>query len=210
MNKTFVIGGVVVLALVVGFIMLSKDKGGEERTLQPNVADTSNVKTESKTTGARSLRSLMGLGTALKCTYGIAQDGVTGVSYIANGKVRTDAEVHGRTTETFSSIMDSEYIYTWGSALPEGMKMKISDMEAMGSAKTSGGQVGQQGPDLDTSYDYNCDPWTVDARVLTPPSNVTFTDYGEMMKGVQGMMKGYGSDAGMMDGEMFVDPTETR
>ena len=139
----------------------------------------------------------------MKCSFeSTSEQGTTkGTSYLANESVRTDATLTTTSgTQTMSSIMDGTYLYSWGDGMPQGMKMRIAAMEEMSKNTQTPTATSKQVADLDRATDYDCATWSVDMSVFAPPTNITFADYEEMMKGMQGMMNGLGNDAGMMEG----------
>lgn len=204
MNKTYLIGGVAVVAvlIVVGFMMKSPPQAPEtpvDATKQVVPAEIS-----TKTSAKHSLKDFLGMSNMMKCTF--ANEDATsiteGVTYTSGGKVRSDTKTtikKGNTTMTNSSIIDSGVMYAWGSSMPQGIKMELATMEGMKSEATTK-DTPTQATDFDTAHDYDCDTWSADVSVFVPPADVTFVDYSEMMKKMMGV-NGMGSDSMMFDAE---------
>lgn len=210
MNKTYLLGvGAVVAIAVVAGIALTGTKDEPK-----NGTESISEKMSEKTSMKHSLKDFLGVGDTLKCTYTSTDENATteGITYTANGKVRSDSTITPTNTGiamSSYSIIDGEYMYSWGGEMPQGMKMKLdamTEMENMAKTKTeTDTQIPKEATLYDEAYDYDCEPWRVDASLFVPPSNVTFTDYSEMMKGMGDLMKGagMGTDAGMEGGEMM-------
>lgn len=214
MNKTYLLGvGAVVAIAVVAGLALTSTKEEPENGAE-SMTERMSEKMSGKMSMKHSLKDFLGMGDTLKCTYSSTDENATteGITYVANGKVRSDSTTTPTKTGTAMSsysIIDGEYMYSWGSEMPEGMKMKLDAMTEMGNmTKPETGADAQPPKEVvayDEALDYDCEAWSVDASLFVPPSNITFTDYSEMMKGMGDMMKGagMGTDAGMMDGEMM-------
>ena len=140
------------------------DNGGEEMTDETD-----------GTQDPRTLQALLGLGQNLQCSF--SSEGLKeGKMYISGKKVRGDFTVEDETSgeSNVSMIQDGEWMYYWGSAMPQGMKMKL-DLSAQADANVStGNQWSQVDPNVALNYD--CDAWRVDASMFTPPANVEFVD----------------------------------
>ena len=79
----------------------------------------------------------------------------------------------------------------WDDTTKQGMKMGMNALESQSDTPP----MGQTG-DNDTldawgqAYDYNCERWSTDASLFTPPKGVEFMDMNAMMKGMPTMPKG--------------------
>lgn len=192
-----------VVIVLVAAVLLMNPK--EAVMPAPVATEDSSMEDTAATAGMKmrhSLRELIGMNTPLRCSYDAPTVGGTskGVSYVMGAKVRTDGTVTaGGNTTTFSSIMDGEYLYAWGNAAPEGMKMRLATIEGMADGAGAAAEASKTA-DMDQAYDYDCAAWGVDMSVFAPPPDVTFMDYDEMMQGMEGMRQGLGNDAGMMEG----------
>ena len=204
--------GVAVLIVVIGagvwFTQHKSDGGAAPHT---EVAET--PQTESARAVHASFNELLASKAAQKCTFSRSDDFAqsTGVSYIAQGVVRTDATITFARTGAISrtsTLVTPDTMYEWDGESGKGMKMSTSMMKSQGDTapKAQDGTASAfKDINLAQEYDYQCEPWTVDQSLLTPPTTVSFTDPSAMM---QNMMKGAvtGSDAGMVDGEMMLPP----
>jgi hypothetical protein len=225
MNKTYIIFGAVVIALVALFVVM------QNRTSAPSVVVPDRNVGDGQKTGTmdtsgnapmqmkHSVRELIGMANQnMKCTFAVndpARGTVTnGTTYTSAGKVRTESVVNASgKIDTSYSIVDGDTMYVWGDSMPEGMKMSLSKIQAM-SEQVPQGQT-TPADDIDTKYDYTCNAWSADSSLFTPPANVTFNDMSAMMEQMEDMMNSMkpkimldtsASDAGMMDGEAAMPP----
>jgi hypothetical protein len=142
--------------------------------------------------GSGTFMDLMKLGGSFECT--IASEDPNAVSngtvYVSGGKVRGDftSTVDGAAYDSHFINADG-YIYTWSSAMPQGMKMADTGMRE-GAPSTGEEAPGSFDPSV--KVDYNCNPWMVDNGKFTPPSDVAFMDFtqgfdAEAIMQMQGM-----------------------
>jgi len=149
------------------------------------------------TSGTKSLKDLLSSGVAQKCTFSTTNEsGVSeGTSYVSGGKVRGDftTTVSGKTTKSHM-ISDGKSSYIWNDEDKTGFKMTIDettqadvtkDSDTPTSIKTEG--------DLDQKADYKCSKWIVDGSYFTPPSNISFTDFSQMLNPSAAPSQGTGS-----------------
>lgn len=136
-------------------------------------------------TGSGSLSDLMRMGSSVKCTVHSEDPNAIsdGMVYVSGGKVRADftSAVAGTNHES-SMITADGYIYTWSSAMPQGLKMKNEGADTPSSAPTEPGSVNPN-----VKVNYSCAPWMVDSSVFMPPANIEFMDFSSMMPGGAGM-----------------------
>lgn len=136
-------------------------------------------------TAMGSLKDLMARGSS-KCTVSnTVENSVSqGVVYIGDGKMRgdfTSTMTNPAMTIESHMISDGEFVYTWSSSMPQGIKIAVSATEGQSSA-----------PESDTvdlynaQVSYDCDSWSVDTAMFELPSGVTFTDLSSMMKSMPG------------------------
>ena len=122
-------------------------------------------------------------GKTLKCTYSADDDGVTssGTTYISGTKVRSDFEVEmeeGVSSKGHMIFVDST-AYTWTEGMNPGYKMTLSLEDLEGDK----GNI-QSNKDLEVyakAYDFKCTPWIVDTSVFEVPTDISFTDFTEML-----------------------------
>ena len=180
MKKNNIIIIVVVLLLLLllgagGYLMLSK------KTVSPEKTTPAQTNTQPKTEQtSKSLLELIKMGQNLRCTYTsqMSNGSTEGTVYVSGQNVRADFTVKGsdgKTAQT-SMIRNGDTSYIWGaSMLGKGIKMTVALDKITGSKQAS------QYVDPNQKVDYNCTPWNVDSTLLTPPSNITFTDMTNLL-----------------------------
>ncbi|MDO8514239.1 MAG: hypothetical protein Q7S50_01715 [bacterium] len=166
MNSNLLIGLVVGAVVVVGggYYLLS---GGSAPATDTTGAQAGKFK--------GSLAEMAARGGSWKCTVdsSTGQSVSSGVTYASGGKVRADfkTSVSGYGAVESHMMADGQYVYTWSSVMPQGIKTK---MTAGATAGGSAGTASGQSADADQSYSYDCQPWTADASLFVLPASVTF------------------------------------
>ncbi len=161
--------------------------------LQP-ASQNSTAKEESFTKKS-TLKNLLVLGKNLVCTYTFVDSEnkveVKSTSYVSGKKfaqetettVSTDPEKKVKSNMT----SDGEYIYTWSEdSKGRGMKMKIEEPKVDDKKQAKTDIAGAQ-ENLETEYEVNCSPWSVDQSKFVLPEGVQFTDLSEMMNNIPNM-----------------------
>lgn len=157
-----------------------------------------------------SIKNLLTQNKAMKCTIemtGDADNGqgeITGITYVANNKMRSDMEIKieaedGSEIIQAHTISDGDWIYTWASdtKMP-ATKMKISEL---GDLSANQANLAEGLKNLEEEHDYHCSRWfPVDKSKFVPPSDIKFEDMTEMMKGFGDVMKNM--DTGEMEKEV--------
>lgn len=174
-NKTLiiVIGVVVIIGAIIGFMMMGKPSG--------EVSDKNQVAPQSGNQ-KMSMKSLLASGKPQTCTFsnvsGGAGNSSMGTMQIANGKMRGDftTTVASKTTQSHMLMIDNVN-YVWGDEMPFGIKMNLADFEKPENQKN-------QAVDLNQELDYSCNPGTNDPNAFNLPAGVEFKDMNEMMKGI--------------------------
>ena len=175
------------ILVLIPFILTAciKPPKKKEETITPTPAN----KTEESITG--SLMDLLKLGKAVKCTYEVQdEDGsYTGTVYVSNKKSRSEsiAKTQGQTFENYS-VTDGEWLYTWSSEEPEGVKMNLSDFENeedFDPSKDFDMDSLEGSMNIGDKFKYKCLPWVVDPSKFIPPSNIEFVDMGQMIKDME-------------------------
>jgi hypothetical protein len=132
------------------------------------------------------LLDLIALGKTMKCTFRTETDGtaVNGVTYVAGNKMRNDFDTTDPTGNVLQGhmISDGEWVYTWTSTMPQGIKMSLSDFETGDTIENGEGQDESNTNVLKNDYDYNCSPWITDEALFEVPSDIEFTDLSETLK----------------------------
>ncbi len=189
-NTSLIIGVIIVIIAAAGGYFFMQSRSGN------SLIDVAGKKMAgSGETKMMSLKELMNMGTSQMCTFSYSDDNgsVEGTSYTADGKVRTDFS--GNQPEmgayTGSMIFDSEYMYSWTSNMPQGVKMAVTDAlqeDIEEEIESSQQEDYQQQFDPNQEVEYNCSNWNVDNSVFTPPSDITFIDMTQQMEQLQQMM----------------------
>ena len=119
-----------------------------------------------------SFADLLKSADSLECSFVDEADGAKteGTVYVSGGKVRGNftSTVEGATVHS-SMIQDSESVYVWSEAMPQGIKMKASVATANDAAPPQPGLM-----DMKKVMDYNCKPWKTDAAWFVAPPNIEF------------------------------------
>ena len=141
-----------------------------------------------------SIENLMAENKLVKCIATVNMDDggkMTGTVYIADGKMRNDADIENVQGEKFQShtIMDEEWLYSWSTGLPNGgIKMKVSDIENVPDQEGEDPSGGVK--NLDKDFDFDCSKWTVNNSKFVPPSDITFQNFTQKKKDMQEMTPG--------------------
>ena len=207
-GQNIAIAAVVLVAFGGGaWWVISDPVGDQARSAQDDAADVmpadrDEVESEDMPSGMGSMRDLMMRGESMECSFTFTDaDGASGegTSFFDGERVRMDTMVQfdGQTYNA-SNIIRSNEMYAWGT-MPQGefaivmpLEDGMEDEEFMDEEAPVG---------VDEEVDYDCQPWSVDNSVFTPPQDVEFMDMSEMM---QGMMQGM-PDMEDMEG---MDPDE--
>ena len=143
------------------------------------------------------LKDLLNGGKDQKCTW-VASDDATrnGILYISGKKFRQDTsmtDVKTKKVGQLFAISDGASIYSWGSVMGgnRGVKTSLTELESMISGTPTGGPV-RSSIDMNKQYQYQCEPWTVDATLFVPPTTVNFTDMSKQLEQLNQMKKKLG------------------
>lgn len=162
--------GLVVIGLGAWFVL----GGGQTTNTGDNMDDSSMVSEESFSENT-TLDEIAARGGSWKCS--VASTGPTadstGVVYVAGDRVRADftSEVPQLGSVDSYMISDGEYVYSWSSAAPTGVKAMVSLGDGDESTDTSGSETFDSGATLD----YECAAWPTDESMFAVPTDVTFT-----------------------------------
>jgi len=126
--------------------------------------------------GQMSLKDLVASGLPQKCTFvSTDESGKTeGTSYVSGGKVRADSTLTAGGKATTSHIIsDGKTGYIWTEGEANGFMMTVGESESTETSSEA---------DLSQKADYNCSTWLPDNSLFTPPSDVKFTDFSQMLQ----------------------------
>ena len=148
----------VVILGVTGFIFKDKIFFGKVKEAQ---IETNSPKT---------LKDLLGMGIAQKCTY----DG--GTIYITGSKLRGDFESISQEKVIKSHmIVDNNVSYIWTEGETSGIKMAFDDSDFKDEGTTDN-TTENVGFDPSAPLNYSCSAWIVDGSYFELPKGVNFTD----------------------------------
>lgn len=194
-NQVKIIVAVVVVAALLGLVAFTQLGKSSESPQEATVSKESETAQSAK----GSLKSLLGAGKNVNCTFSYPDAGSTGTVYVSGQRMRGDFNmmVEGKTMESHM-IQDETYVYSWTGS--QGAKFKIE--ETLKASPVPGGQ--QQNVDLDKEVDYKCSPWAANNSMFSVPTDVTFTDMSEMMKQVPSQTGNQGTQPSACD--QITDP----
>jgi len=161
------------------------EKNKNENASQTN--QSNQAVTENKNENAEeesimgSIKDLLAKGKSMKCSYSETQNGETfsGVLYVADGKSKTEIEfqVDGKTGNMYT-LSDGEWAYSWGTFLPQGVKMNVKEMP---KDQTNNSQ--ETVNNFEKKMNYKCRFWIKDSSKFKLPSDVQFRDMTNSMTG---------------------------
>lgn len=140
-----------------------------------------------------SIRDALSKSVSLECEM-TDNEGRMTKAYIKNGAVRADV-TDPNPENSGSMIMKDKTLYTWQNG--EGVMMSLPEGDYEANAEPNQGD--SLIDDLEQYKNY-CKPGVVSDSLFTPPSDVTFTDFSNMMEGkmdedtVKKMMEQYGEE----------------
>lgn len=137
------------------------------------------------------IEDLLKIGKDLQCESQYSENGYTSQAktYISNNKFRTDAEVVVQEGQkmTTHSIIDGDWIYVWNDQSSNGTKMKLEEVKNQQQpAETEGDPATAQSANINQKVDFDCSSWDVDESLLTPPSEINFSDISQQMQQLPG------------------------
>ena len=195
MNKTAIIVVVVLLLGVGGYFVTQRSSNS---SMNSNGAGSSPFS---------SIQDALSKSLSLQCTF-TDEDGRETKTYIKAGAVRTDF-TGTKSAESGSMIFKDKKMYTWNSETKEGFMMEVPDVKITPSQTTTSDKATNPADALAMieKYKDSCKPATVADSLFTPPSDIKFTDFSNMMKqftqptggaineeSVKDLMEKYGKD----------------
>lgn len=163
--------------------------------------------------GLGSFMSLLALGSKIECTFDSVVEGYSseGVFYTDGIRFRVEAtsEIPEQGTQVSNIINDGSYTYVWGRNGGTEMAIKMPNIEPVeGETESSYVAHEESDFDLDENVNYDCNRWSVDEAVFTPPAQITFMDMETMMQdAMQGMPEGFELPEGVTLPEGFEMPS---
>ncbi len=162
-------------------------------SVQNNNTSNSNKDVKKEDTFVGSFKDLLGKNDSLKCTIKSTGENLvdSGVYYIdgstqkMRADIKTEISEEGKKTIVNSSVIyDKNTMYSWGDTQAEGIKFTMDpeqlnkDTSQIPNTPDSEGEI----IDMDSDMNLDCQKWTVDNSLFTPPSTVKFIDMAEKMK----------------------------
>src|SRR3989344_6201362 len=171
-KQTLLIAGVIVTVIIIGvagFFLLKKPAQPPQES--PTAQQTQQEESQAK----GSIKNLLAAGKNQTCTikYPVGEQMGEGTVYVSGKNLRGDFTMTSA-EKTFDShmIQDETYMYSWSSLSPQGVKMKIAELEKVQASPTT------ESVDLNQEVDINCSNWNVDSSMFKPPADVTFMETG--------------------------------
>jgi hypothetical protein len=96
--------------------------------------------------------------------------GVTGMAYVANGKVRADLRIKTQNEQKevvygeTHVITDGIYVYAWAPTVAQGYKLKLASIQGTWDEESG-----------NPTFTYDCQPWSSTASLFVLP-NITFVE----------------------------------
>ncbi|MFZ2484568.1 MAG: hypothetical protein WAX80_02515 [Minisyncoccia bacterium] len=179
-----IIAIVAILAIGGGAYIITKDKSSDEKVEDGRRGDVQfedKMQAEAEinldVNAKGSLRSLLGGGKNMMCTFASAAGGTnsSGTVYISSdGSMRGDFSTETSAgTQMSSMIVKNDTSYVWSGT--QGVKMNVA-----GDSTTSSDT--KSDVDLDSQVDYKCANWSKDESKFSAPTSVNFLDVEAMMK----------------------------
>lgn len=143
--------------------------------------DDGTSSSDDKTSTIQTLKDAFSSSLQLKCTYTSDEfDGESTVYISPDGKFKSE---YKSADGNFTSLYDKENYYTWSDQTLEGAKFNeecLSDLEtSTGETPIDTDNIVSM-DDLDQDINANCSVAT--GEDFTPPSDISFTDYCELMQ----------------------------
>lgn len=175
MNKKLLTAVIIVILILIGIAgyLVSQNKKSVTTSNTPSVEPSQQAPT---VVAPDFMKALQGSG-SVKCTY--VYEGVTGTTYIKNGKVRFEGTTQGVTN---NSLMIDKIVYTWANGAKTGYMI---DTAAISASVTP--QQGQNYQSLDkiksdlTNYKPQCSNEPIADSMFEKPTGVTFQDMSKIM-----------------------------
>lgn len=191
MNKNILIGIVIVLVAVGGFMVVKQNGSSEkqDKMMMKKGADSTDDSALGEISG--SLKDLFAKGVAMQCTFEhIAHGGTTtGKLYISGNNMRGDFELvqPDGNSVTSNMIREGDTNYVWSSELEQGFKTVVPEatFEAAETLEDAAAQSDPFAQLQDENVSYNCQPWIVDRSMFTPPTDIEFVDFSAQIEKMQ-------------------------
>ena len=162
------------------------ESGSVEVSDTQEEVDSMESTTGANPAGTGALAELFLSGQPLECQFTFVDEGYVGegVSYMDGEQMRMSAAIQQNgTSMTSDYILTGNTMYMWAETLEGFFAVSMPAGEESGMMDDEDDFLS-----MDDEVTYECQPWSVDASVFVPPTDVEFMDMGAMM---QGMMEGF-------------------
>lgn len=169
MKKIIQLSLIIVATVFLGACTLQKDNQEQTQTQSQNQQEKKMM----------SLKDLVDLGVAQKCTWSFEEDGnqMSGQILVKGKKFNQQANINGPQGQIeFNSISDGDYVYTWSNDSTTGgmaFKIKIEDTEA--ETEDNPGQI-----DWNGQYNFDCNPTVLSDNDFALPKDIDFMDMNDL------------------------------
>lgn len=164
---------IIILAIIVAGLVGWKFWGKGKTALTPGETEQAQEETQGESFTGK-IKDAFTRNIPLKCTYK-KDDQNSATAYIKNKKYYAEIMTAGKSG--YLILLDN-CLWSWSKDEAQGVKMCFEPEE--GEDIWTDMEKEQQSAD----YDYNCSPSVVNDAVFTPPSNINFTDFDQMMQGL--------------------------
>lgn len=145
--------------------------------------------TKSQTSMKKSLKDLLALGVAQKCTWTVDDSGqtMTGTMLINGNKFKQITTIQtDKGPFTSTAVSDGENYYSWSDA-SNGTGMKMNLAEAEKNTPSPGETPASGSVNWDNQYNYDCSPATVSDADFAIPTDMKFTDLNEIQNSMKNL-----------------------
>ncbi len=171
MNSKIITGIIVVIVIVAGVFLVTRNKG-QKAEVASNSETASQASSSSTESG--SIKSLIAAGKSQKCTYSVqGESGATseGTIYVGDGKMRGDFTASSMSGQSHMINMGNT-TYMWSDDGKMAIKMAFDPNAAVANTNANS----QQQASLEENHDFKCEGWTIDGSKFELPSGVTFNE----------------------------------
>jgi hypothetical protein len=172
MNSKVIAGIVILIVIIGGAFLLTRDKGSDVASNNEAVDAESSVDTESA-----SIKSLLTADRNQTCTFTSTEGDMKseGTVYVSGGKMRGDfsTTTSGQTNVSHMIHKDNTN-YMWTEGQTTGLKMTFDPKAVEAASEASSTQ--NQSVDPNKNLDFDCDSWSADNSKFELPSGVTFSE----------------------------------
>lgn len=170
---------IVVVIILGAWFLFSRSKGIDMNTgsSDQNQAASQGAQKQEDGSITGRLKDIINQNVPLKCTWSDGQ-GNSGTAYIKNRKYYT--EIKNTEGKDGFMIMLGSCLWSWQSDNNQGIKMCFSEEESQSMWDETADEA--NGAVRTPTGDYRCAPDVFSDVVFSPPSNINFVDFDQMMQ----------------------------